>query len=209
VAPIARAAKLSAAVILTNQAVALTCQFVQHTDSTFPLLYFTVDSALLAALTAGMTLMGPRRWILLNDFRVASTVGVLLSALIFAAVIAPATPTGTWIQPHDDGWVRTATILMHGVAPVLVTIDLLLRPLHGGLRRYLASGLGWPVLYLAALSLLTAVGWAHIPYPFLQPSRAGWTSAFGAALVLIAAVVAITAALYFAQRRLTFRPTTA
>jgi hypothetical protein len=204
VATLAPAAKLLPAAILANQAVAVTCQFIQRTDSTFPLLYFTVDSALLAALTAAVTLLRlcPP---LLPNLRVAATVAVLLSAVTYATVIAPATPTGTWIQPHDDVWVRMATILMHGAAPVLVTLDLLLRPARGRTRRHLASGLGWPLSYLAVLSLLSSVGWAHIPYPFLRPSQVGWAPVLGAALVLMGAVVAITAALYVLQRRLGMR----
>ncbi|WP_431235942.1 Pr6Pr family membrane protein (plasmid) [Mycolicibacterium psychrotolerans] len=200
-APLTAAIRLLPAVILISQAIAIACQFLQRTDPTFPLLYFTVDSALLAAVAAAGTLCRPHDESWLSSLRVASTVGVLLSAIIFAAVIAPATPTGTWIQPHDDDWVRTATILMHGVAPVLVTVDLLLRPAHGRLWRYLGRSVAWPAIYLAVLSTLTAVGRAHIPYPFLTPSRVGWWAVLGAALVLLIAVVAIAAALYAAQRR--------
>ena len=38
--------------IVANESMGLVCQFIQHTDPRFPLVYFTADSVLLAALTA-------------------------------------------------------------------------------------------------------------------------------------------------------------
>jgi hypothetical protein len=63
--------------------------------------YFTADSALLAALTAVIASRW-RRAAWLPAVRIDSAVAVLLSAVIFIAMIAPATPTGTWFQPWDD-----------------------------------------------------------------------------------------------------------
>jgi hypothetical protein len=182
---------LLTAVLLTNQAVAVVCQFLQHTDPRFPLWYFTVDSAILAGAAATADLATPRaRWVRL--LRHTAAVGVVVSAVIFAAVIAPATDSGTWIQLQDDTLVRVSTVLFHAVAPVLVVACYLLRPT--GLRGRAAVGRAfvWPVMYLAGLCALVGLcGQAVIPYPFLAPAQMGWCVvglAAGALTVLIAVV---------------------
>lgn len=177
-----------AALILINQAVGVTCQFMQSTDPRFPLLYFTVDSAVLAGIAALLTLLtGGRRggWRL----RLAAAVGVCVSALVFATVIVPATPTGTWFQPHDDWAVRTANMLLHGVAPVLVVADYAARAEMPSVRRSLVWSYAWPLGYLAGLMILAALfGGDVIPYPFLQPAVAGWPTVAGAVVALVALV---------------------
>ena len=85
--------------IVANESLALVCQFIQHTDPRFPLVYSTADSALLAALTAVIA-SGWRRAAWLPAVRIRSAVAVLLSAVIFIAVITP------------------------GTAPLLITLDL-------------------------------------------------------------------------------------
>jgi uncharacterized membrane protein len=183
------------AAVLVTETVAVTCQFVQHIDPRFPLLYFTVDSAVLAAVTAAITLTRPR-FRYLPALRVTSAVAVVVSALIFATVIAPATPNGTWIQPHDDYWVATATILMHGVAPLLMSIALPSLPLP----RYLRYGYLWPVGYLATLSMVATLGSVPVPYPFLAPSQIGWPGMIAAVVALAAIIAAVSCALYGVSR---------
>jgi hypothetical protein len=132
-----------AVLIALNQTVGVVCQFVQDTDPRFPLWYFTIDSAVLAGVAALLALLsGGRRggWRL----RLAGVIGVCLSAAVFATVIAPATETGTWFQPHDDPVVRTATVLLHGVAPVLVVVDYLARADAPSVRQSLAWSYVWP-----------------------------------------------------------------
>lgn len=184
-----------AAAVLITETVAVTFQFVQQTDPRFPLLYFTVDSAVLAAVTAAIMLTWPQ-FRYLPALRVTSAVAVVVSALIFAAVIAPATPTGAWIQPYDDYWVATATILMHGVAPVLVSVALPSLPLP----MYLRYGYFWPVVYLAALVVVATLGSVPMPYPFLAPSQMGWPRAMGSAVALAAIIAAVSCALYGLSR---------
>lgn len=53
---------------------------------------------------------------------------MLVSAVVFATVIAPRTVAGGWFQPSDNRWVRTATVLMHAVIPVLGLVDDWLHP---------------------------------------------------------------------------------
>lgn len=177
-----------AALILVTQVVGVVCQFVQRTDPRFPLLYFTVDSAVLSAIAAALALGGwDGPWF--TRLRVAATVGVVVSAIVFATVIAPATETGTWFQPHDDLPVRTATLLMHGVAPVLVTVDYLLRDIRLSVRATVLWSYPWPLGYLAGMGLLAWLfGSDVMPYPFLRPSVSGDVTVVGAYLALIAAV---------------------
>lgn len=173
--------------------VGVVCQFIQHTDPTFPLLYFTIDSAILAGITFGLSALSTNDdW--LASVRGTATVGVVVSGLIFATVIAPNTPTGTWIQPHDDYWVRTATILIHGVAPFLVMTAFLLLP---GPRRPMGVELRawtwWPVTYLIVVTAVCTLGQIPMPYVFLRPSTVGWPVVVGAVIVLTAIITAIGA----------------
>ncbi|MCV7126950.1 hypothetical protein [Mycolicibacterium vanbaalenii] len=174
--------------ILINQTVGVVCQFVQGTDPRFPLLYFSVNSAVLAAVAAALTLIGyDGAWY--RRIRLAAVVGVLMSAVVYAAVIAPATPTGSWFQPNDDLPVRMAVLLIHGVAPVLVTAEYLLRPTPLSARASTLWGYAWPLAYLAGIGILTAiVGPDTVPYPFLRPSVTGWPTVAGAYVALLALV---------------------
>lgn len=187
--------QLATAALLGNQVIAVGCQFVQHTDPRFPLWYFTVDSAILAGVAAAAGLAGPHaRWV--PALRHTAAVGVLVSALIFAAVIAPASPSGTWFQGHDDIPVRIATVLLHGVAPVLVIACCWLRPT--GLRGRAAIGYAylWPLAYLAGLcAMLSVRGPGVMPYPFLAPGQMGWGTVGLASSALTALIAASGAAL--------------
>jgi hypothetical protein len=184
---------LSAAIVL-NQTIALICQFAQHTDRTFPLLYFTVDSAVFAGAVASVALASPC-CSQLPSLRAGSAVAVLLSALIFATVIAPASVSGTWIQPYDDYWVRTATFLFHLVAPVLVAIDFVVHDIgRARFAKLLAQAYIWPFVYLAGLSGLRLLGAVDVPYPFLDPTQVGWWTVVGSLGVLALLVLLLTVA---------------
>lgn len=187
--PTVSTGQLATAVLLINQVCAVICQFIQHTDPRFPLWYFTVDSAILAGLAAAADLVAPRaRWI--RVLRHTAAVGVVLSAVIFAAVIAPASPSGTWFQGHDDLPVRVATVLFHAVAPVLVLGCCLLRPTGLRGRVAVAWAFAWPVAYVVALCTMVAVrGSDVIPYPFLAPGLVGW-GIVGLAVVTLTALIA-------------------
>jgi hypothetical protein len=186
---------LSTAILLTLT-IALVCQFVQHTDDVFPLLYFTVDSAAFAAGAAGVALLRPTMS-QLSSLRAASAVGVLLSAAIYAIVIAPASETGTWVQPHDDNWVRAATLLFHLVAPILVTLDFIVQDIgRAQLRTALTSCFAWPVVYLMMLGALASCDAVRMPYAFLDPSQvSGWTM-FGTLVALGLLILILSATLW-------------
>ena len=188
---------ITVAVLLT-ETISVTCQFIQTTDPRFPLVYFTIDSAVLACAAAAILLVRPQFRHLLA-LLITSAVGVVTAALVFAIVIAPATPSGTWVQPHDDMWVRTANILMHGVAPLLVCAGV---P-AAGLATYLRYAYHWPLAYLVMISALTCRGVA-IPYPFLSPAHNGWAGVL-VAVAILAAVIAIVSAALFGISRLIHR----
>ena len=199
-------ARLATAVLLLNQVCAVVCQFMQHTDPRFPLWYFTVDSAILAGLGAAADLAMPRaRWV--PALRHTAAVGVVVSAVIFTAVIAPASPTGTWFQGHDDLAVRVATVLFHAVAPMLVIGCYLLRPTGLRGRAAVRYAFPWPLAYAAALYIMVVVrGPKVIPYPFLAPGQVGWGIvglAVGVLTVLVAATGAALGVLNPRTRRTT------
>lgn len=152
---------------------AVVCQFLQGTDPTFPLWYFTVDSAILTGLAALASLARPDSDAV-GALRGAGTTGVLLSGAIFTTVIAPNTPTGTWFQPWDDPWVRAATVLFHAVGPVVAIAHFLTRPASPApFWHVVTRWCAWPAAYLAVMLALQAVGAATIPYAFLQPEQMG------------------------------------
>lgn len=190
-----RIATLVSIAIVVNQTAAVVCQFVQHTDPRFPLLYFTVDSGVFAGAVALIALVCPGLG-MLRDLRAASAVCVSLSAVIFAAVIAPASGTGTWIQPYDDYWVRTATILFHAVAPVLVTTDFVV---HDVTRQRVAGTLAWclvwPLAYITVVGGLAASDVVSMPYPFLDPEKLGWGTVIGSVAGLTVLVLLFGATL--------------
>ena len=189
----ALAGRLASAVLVVNQTIGVILQFMQHTDPRFPLWYFTVDSAIFAGIAAAADLVSPQaRWV--GVLRHTAAAGVVVSAVIFAAVIAPASPSGTWFQGHDDLRVRVATVLFHAVAPVLVIGCYLLRPT--GIRGRAAAGyaLLWPLAYLLGLCVMVGVrGPGIIPYPFLAPGQMGW-GIVGLAAGLLTVLIAGTGA---------------
>lgn len=190
--------------LVINQTIGVSCQFLQHTDRTFPLLYFTIDSAMFAGAVASIALIWPA-FVLLPQLRAAATVGVLLSSLIFTVVIAPASSTGTWIQPYDDYWVRTATILLHGVAPVFVVIDLIINhEERAASASIVVWSYLWPLTYLISLVALASTGVAAIPYPFLNPAQLGWRTVLGS-LVVVSALILIIALVLLALRAVTHK----
>lgn len=191
---------------------AVVCQLVQRTDPTFALAYFTVCSALLLAVVL-VVCEGRPGVVALELTRGAATVGVLVSALVYATVIAPASETGGWFAPHDDVPVRIATVLLHGVGPFLAVADFLLHPLGAGavrspgdrsVLRLRTAGLWllWPASYLVGMVVVQVAGLGQVPYPFLQVDTAGdLPPALGAALVLLVAMVGIGLTLLAAHDR--------
>lgn len=187
---------------------AVVLQFLQHTDATFPLLYFTVDSAVLMVLVLTVSLTRPRSSTM-DVVRGAATIGVVVSGVIYATVIAPNSATGTWFAPWDDMVVRTSTVLMHGIGPFLAVADFLTHDYPSvSTRKTIAWWCAWPMAYIFAVTTLAGVGIGHIPYPFLSPQTGGGVLGVAAAMAALTAIVALLSfALLHVRRKV--RPTPA
>ncbi|WP_371572168.1 hypothetical protein [Streptomyces sp. NBC_01314] len=181
------------------------CQVVQRTDPTPPLLYFTVDSAVLAAAVQARRLVrGPAGGVWGERIRGAAVVGVVLSSLVYFTVIAPSSPSGTWFGAHDDAWARTATVLLHAVAPVAVVAEFLASPCTLATSRHEAFLLTcWPAAYLAVVGSLAWSGTATMPYLFLRPSQFGATAVATAVVVLYGITLTLALALLAARSHTT------
>lgn len=199
--------RLAATVRLTAVAafaVGVLCQFAQGTDPTFPLLYFTVCSAVLTVVVLGLAAVRPEA-IVLDRWRGAVTVAVVLSGLIFATVLAPVNNGGPWFAPHDDVWIRTANVLLHGVGPVLAVADFFLHPFRtrAGPWRLALGWCLWPAAWALVALPLDLTGLAETPYLFLQVRNAGDVPVvLGAVVGLFAVVSGLGAALVAVRRRI-------
>lgn len=190
--------------VIASLTTGVVCQFVQDTDPTPPLAYYTIDSAIFAAAVLVLLLLIRAQPLShLQTIRGAATIGVLLSSVVYASVIAPASPNGSWFQPGDDSLVRVATVLLHGVGPILIIVDFLANP-YPTTRpwRTALAWCGWPVLYFCAITALQLAGVVRIPYEFLDARRYG-TSAFILAAALLAVIsILIGCSLLAIQSRL-------
>ncbi|WP_415624176.1 hypothetical protein [Mycobacterium intermedium] len=189
--------------IVVIEVIATSCQFIQHTDPRFPFVYFTVWSGVFAGVVAALEVFRCS-YRGLPHCRVGAAVGVTFSALIFVAIIAPATPTGTWFQPWDDAWVRVATLSFHGLAPVLVLARLVIGPCPDSIRGWLVAAYGWPVLYLVLVGVGTVTLHWGIPYPFLSPTQMGWGTVL-VGIAVMATLIAVTTCLLYAAARVVSR----
>lgn len=162
----------------------MVAQLVQHTDPKPALTYFTVWSAILGA--ASLAVAAARRDAGVPLLvRGAATVGCIVSALIFATIIAPATPTGTWYQPWDDPWARTATTLMHGIGPALILLEFVTTPVQEARPwRRTMTWTAWPLLYILVALGHQALGGPPVPYPFLNPAQTSTPAVLGAVVAL-------------------------
>ena len=186
------------ATLLVTLLVGLACQVVQTTDPTPILCYFTMDSAILQAaimvmlLSRAVTRIEPSTtW---AAARLTVVTGMVVSGAVYAAVIAPTSPSGGWwFNPADDPAVKTATTLIHGVATLLAIAEYVASGTPLPMRRAWLA-LWWPGAYLAVMEVLSAAGVQTIPYPFLEPAVAGWwtiASCIGLMVVVLAVAVAL------------------
>lgn len=181
------------------------CQFLQTTDRRPPLSYFTVDSALLAACTLSASLAFPS-WRRIEHIRGTAVVAVVISGIVFASIIAPGTNGGSWFAPHDDPFARAATLLMHGVSPILISLDYVAHPIHS--LRPSADAfrwLIWPLGYFAMVGPLATFGVLNFPYEFLNPDIVGAPVAVLAFIVVGVAYWTASLAFIAAGNRLALR----
>lgn len=196
------------AAIVVLETIAVLCQFLQRTDPRFPLVYFTVWSGILAGMVAASQLVS-REYRFQPIAKSAAAVGVVVSAVIFALVITPATYTGTWFQPWDDIYVRIANTVFHGLAPAFVFLDFVLTPPNGRFRYCLAAACCWSLIYLVFVATAAVVFHVEVPYKFMDPDVMAWNTILLATFAVLGLIVVTTAVLFitakFLQKRINRR----
>lgn len=134
--------------------------------------YFTVQSNVLAALTAGIlatALLVPGRYRLdapaWRVTRFAAVLGMTTTIIVYAVALAPI------LDLH--GIAKVTDTMFHYIGPVLTLGGWLLFDSHGHLsRRLIGVVICWPLAYFVYTQLLGAIsGW--YPYPFLDADEHG------------------------------------
>ncbi|WP_460246612.1 Pr6Pr family membrane protein [Streptomyces sp. BYX5S] len=160
--------------------------------------YFTIQSNILVLACAVSLMLHPGRdgrlWRVL---RLDALLGITITGLVFAIVLAP--------QVHLAGVSMWITVGLHYIAPPMTLVGWLLFGPRGRLDAATVRGaFVWPALWIAYTLVHGAVtDW--YPYPFLDVHERG----YGVALRNIAGVIVIAAALAWLfswlDRRLTRR----
>lgn len=162
--------------------------FIQRTDNTPQLTYFTVDSAILFGFTSAKLAFSSVARPFMRYLADCASVATILSGLIWVTVL---TPDGFY-PPRDDVPVRIANTLLHLALPLLSVLTFAFEARDREPRvRDAFRWLGWPTTYLVIMTVLTCLGLTHFPYLFLQPVTFGWLNV----VLAVAGLVAITALL--------------
>lgn len=157
--------------------------------------YFTVQSNIVAMVTAALLLRDPRRdgraW------RVARFAAILAMAVTFVVHIVVLRPL---LDLEGAPWLTD--LLFHYVAPVLTVGGwLLFGPAARASPRVLGVVIVWPLAYFVYTQLLGAVsGW--YPYPFLDSGTLGLARVGLNAVGMTVLVLALGGAFVAADRRL-------
>ena len=188
-------------VVLTTGVI---CQSIQRTDPTPVLMYFTMDSAVLATLIVAAGLawrkMTDQTWY--ARIKLMATTGVVFSGLIYAAVIAPVVSPGGWSNPGDDLPVRVATVLVHGIAPFLITAEYLLSRGPDLSLRQVGWALLWPLAFLLVTTAVLLMTEIRTPYAFLDlAAMGGPLPVVGVIFGMSAIILVIAGTLVIARRR--------
>lgn len=149
--------------------------------------YFTIQSNLLVAVAATSLALGPERdgglW---RVVRLDALVGISVTGVVYATVLAPTTDL--------DGWDRVADAGLHYASPLLVVVGWLLygpRPRIDG--RTVAWALVWPIAWFAYTLLHGAAsGW--YPYPFIDVTAQGYAVSLRNAALVTALLLGVALA---------------
>ncbi len=159
------------------------------------LCYFTIQSNLLVVLSSAQAALSrSSRWSGWLVLRIDAVVGILVTGVVYAVLLAPTLT--------HSGWDAVANAGVHRVTPALAVLGFLLfRPQGRPGRRILAWTLVWPAAYvLLTLAHGAASGW--YPYPFVDVGALGYPVALrnGAALLALIALLAVAAWTYDRRR---------
>ena len=157
--------------------------------------YFTIQSNLLAMVTAATIVLRPDRdgrwW---RIARVAAVVGMTVTFFVYYIALRPI------LDLH--GVTKATDVAFHYVAPLMTVGGWLLfgpRPRidPGSLVRHLV----WPVAYLGYITVLGAVT-EWYPYPFIDADALGYAKALFHALLVTALLLAVGGAYWYLDKRL-------
>ncbi|WP_367132368.1 Pr6Pr family membrane protein [Saccharothrix sp. HUAS TT1] len=159
--------------------------------------YFTIQSNLFVLVVAITLALDPARdgraW---RVARLDALLGITITGLVFALLLAPL------VHPVGPAW--WVNLGFHRLAPVLTVLGWLLFGPRPRVDRSTAAWalLGWPVLWIAYTFIHGAItDW--YPYPFLDVTELGFSTALRNTLfvVLAAAVIAWLVAIADAKLR--------
>ena len=164
--------------------------------------YFTIQSNLLAMVTAATLVLRPDRdgrwW---RIARIAALVGMTVTFFVYYIALRPL------LDLHGMG--KATDIGFHYVAPLMTAGGWLLfgpRPRidPGSLVRHLV----WPVAYLAYILVFGAIT-SWYPYPFIDADDLGYATALFHALLVTVLLLAVGGAYWYLDKKLGVVPTTA
>ena len=150
--------------------------------------YFTIQSNLIVLVVAVLLVLDPRRnGRLFRVVRLDSLLGIVITGLVFAIVLAP--------KVELSGWALAATIGFHYISPwATLLVWLGLGPRHRIGRRTMPAAFAWPVGWLVYIFVQGAfTDW--YPYPFLDADDLGLGTAIRNSLLVV--VLGILLALAF------------
>jgi hypothetical protein len=158
-------------------------------------LYFTVQSNALVALSAATLARDPSRdgpgW---RGLRLAAVVGITITAVVHFVLLRPLLEL--------DGLDLLADTLLHKIVPVLAVGAWLIwgpRPRIDG--RAIGLALLWPFAWLALTFVVRGLtGW--VPYPFLDPDEDGWGAVVVACVGITVLFLAVSAAAHALDRKM-------
>ncbi|MEU3464979.1 Pr6Pr family membrane protein [Streptomyces sp. NPDC006733] len=155
--------------------------------------YFTIQSNLLVLASSTFVALAPAHdSTLLRVLRLDAVLGIAVTGLIFATVLAS--------QVHLTGWALACTIAFHYIAPVAAVLGwLLFGPRNRLDPATLAWSVLWPLAWIAYTLLHGAVtGW--YPYPFLDVSLKGYPVALRNVAGVAVMTLLFIAALWWLDR---------
>lgn len=158
--------------------------------------FFTVQSNILSGITSAQLARDPQRsgW-LWRAVRLASLFGIAVTGIVYSTVLA---------RIHQPlGWQETlVNDLFHYVVPVLMIAGWLL---FGPRPRIRLSTIGLALLWPLAWVVYT-LAHGHVshwyPYPFIDAATHGYAVVLRNSLLVLAVFAAVTALLWFGDRRL-------
>ncbi|MFN0283541.1 MAG: Pr6Pr family membrane protein [Kineosporiaceae bacterium] len=158
--------------------------------------HFTVQAALLVAVTSWMLAARPARGIspVFRVVRLGAVVASIVTGLVYLVVLRPVVDL--------EGWAAVADVVLHYVVPALVTVGwLVYGPRRRVDRRAVLLSIVWPVAFFAwTLGHGAVTGYS--PYPFTDVDALGLATVLGRATVGTAVLAVLAAALWWLDRRL-------